>query len=279
MGVQSHTQVAPVNLPLRFLQAYLEAQDLETLIQPQFWKDSNQNMNGRNWACPACPEFLRLGNLTCATVLSWRFCRQAFSFTLAEFCNEVEEGTRTTTACQCFACSTMRHVTYSRFRCPKWFLNEEPSNRTGDRVASESTKVICSRILKGGVSMSRRTGCSSDFKSTQTCPSLHTHCTLMCLNCCWEDSSAARLSTMPMLGFIFATLAWSARSPGFQKFPGSFTATKVRESSIEGTSNLVDEVCPWTGTYGADGPKSYVLWRSMRDDAEGHHLSKWWFLC
>lgn len=160
-----------------------------------------------------------------------------------------------------------------------WFLNEEASNRTGDRVASESTKVICSRILKGGVSMSRRTGCSSDFKSTQTCPSLHTHCTLMCLNCCSEDSSAARLSTMPMLGFIFATLAWSARSPGFQRFPSSFTARNVRESSIEGTSNLVDEVCPWKGTYGADGPKSYVLWRSMRDDAEGHHLSKWWFLC
>ena len=42
--------------------------------------------------------------------------------------------------------------------------------------------MICSRILKGGVSMSRRTGCSSDFKSTQRCPSLHTHCTLMCLN-------------------------------------------------------------------------------------------------
>ena len=40
MGRQSHTQVASVNLPLRFLQAYLEAQDLETLIQPQFWKDS-----------------------------------------------------------------------------------------------------------------------------------------------------------------------------------------------------------------------------------------------
>ena len=63
-------------------------------------------------------------------------------------------------------------------------------------------------------------------------PSSHTHCTLMCLNCCSEDSSAARLSNMPMLGFIFATLAWSARSPSFQKFPSSFTATNVRERML-----------------------------------------------
>ncbi len=221
-------------------------------------------MNESNcWACPACRDFLRLGNLTCA---NWRFCRQFFSLTLAEFCNEVEEGARTTTACQCIACSIVRHVTYSRFRCPKWFLNQKPSNRTGDRVASVASE---SRWFAPG-----------SWKAVFQCPEGRDVLKLLLgrLICCSAFKHA--------LGFIFATLAWSARSPGFQEFPSSFTATNTRERMLARflvgsyrSFNLVDEVCPWKGTYGSDGPKSYVLWRSMRDDAEGHHLSKWWFLC
>ena len=129
MGRQSHTQVASVNLPLRFLQAYLEAQDLETLIQPQFWKDSRGT-----WTEAIVGHARLVQNswdleIWRATVQSWRFCRQFFSFTLAEFCNEVEEGTRTTTACQCFACSTMRHVTYSRFRCPDFWMKKRATEQ------------------------------------------------------------------------------------------------------------------------------------------------------